>query len=60
MFLANFMYSANPAFSSKIAVGEFPLWLRELGTQHGVCEDMGSIPSLVQWVKDPARQEAAA
>ena len=31
---------------------EFPLWLRELRTQHGVSEDRGLIPGLTRWVKD--------
>ena len=30
----------------------FPLWLRELITQHTVCEDSGLIPGLTQWFKD--------
>ena len=32
----------------------FPLWLSRLGTLHGVCVDVGSIPGLAQCVKDPA------
>ena len=32
---------------------EFLWWLSGLRTQHSVCEDEGSIPSLTQWVKDP-------
>ena len=33
---------------------EFPLWLRGLRIQHSVHEDVGLIPDLAQWVKDPA------
>ena len=33
---------------------EFPLWLSELRTQGCLCEDVGSIPGLSQWVKDLA------
>ena len=33
---------------------EFPLWLSGLRTQFSVCEDVGLIPALAQWVKDPA------
>ena len=31
---------------------EFPLWPDELSTQHSVHEDVGSVPSLAQWVRD--------
>ena len=37
---------------------EFPLRLKGLRTQHGVCEVVGSIPGLPQWVKDPAFLQA--
>ena len=33
---------------------EFPLWFGQLITQHSVHEDIGLIPGLPQWVKDPA------
>ena len=33
---------------------EFPLWLRGLSTWHSICEDVGLIPDLTQWIKDPA------
>ena len=32
---------------------EFPLWLSRPRTSHSVHEDVGSIPGLSQWVKDP-------
>ena len=40
--------------------GEFPLWLSRLRTQHGVCDDGGSIPGLALWAKDPVSPQAAA
>ena len=33
---------------------EFPLWFSWLRIQHCLCEDVGSIPGLAQWGKDPA------
>ena len=39
---------------------EFPLWLRGLIIWHSVHKDVGSIPGLIQWVKDPVLLEAAA
>ena len=38
---------------------ELLLWLSGLRTQHGVCEDAGSIPDLAQGVKDLALARAA-
>ena len=43
----------------KSIVKEFSFWLIELGTHHSVCEDVGSIPGLTQWVKDLALLQAA-
>ena len=39
---------------------EFPLQLSRLRTQHSVYEDVGLIPGLTQWIKDPALPQAAA
>ena len=39
---------------------ELPLWLSRLRTQHCLLEDAGLIPSLVQWLKDPALPQADA
>ena len=41
-------------------VQEFPLWLSRLRTHHSVCEDVGLIPGLIQWVNDMALPQATA
>ena len=38
--------------------GEFLLWLSGLRTRHSVHEDVGSVSSLTQWVKNPALPQA--
>ena len=35
-------------------MGELPLWLSGIRTQHSLCEDAGLIPGLTQGVKDLA------
>ena len=37
---------------------ELPLWPSWLRTRHCLCEDVGSIPHLAQWAKDPVLPEA--
>ena len=39
---------------------EFPLWLSRLRIQHCLCENVGLILGLTQWVKDPSRCKLAA
>ena len=37
-----------------------PVWLSRLRIQHSVCEDLGLIPGLTQWIKDLALLQVAA
>ena len=52
--------SQQPWRLVKKMIGEFPLWLSRLKTQHCLCEDAGSIPYLHQWVKGPECPQAEA
>ena len=36
-----------------LSLKEFPLWLSQLRTWCSLCENVGLIPGLAQWVKDP-------
>ena len=36
------------------------MWLIKLRTRRNICEDVGLIPDLTQWVKDPAALPQAA
>ena len=41
-------------------IAEFLLWLSGLRTWHCLCENVGSIPGLTHWAKDPGLQQAVA
>ena len=34
------------------------MWLSSLRSRHSLCKDAGSVPGLVQWVRDPALASA--
>ena len=47
--------------SQEYSIMEFPLWFIVVqGPGHCLCEDVGSIPGLIQEVKDLALLQAAA
>ena len=39
---------------------EFPLWFSRLRIQHSIHNEMGLIPDLTKWVKDPVLPQAVA
>ena len=49
----------NPTLKKYIYLA-FPLWFSRLRTPCCICEDLGSIPGLAQWIKDLALQQALA
>ena len=44
----------------KTTLAEFPMWLSGLRTWRCLCENVGSISGLSQWVKDPELPQASA
>ena len=52
MFLFLWLISSfMPLYHQKKMLEEFPLWLSGLSTWCYLCEDVGLIPGLAQWVK---------
>ena len=55
-FIIEFMKGQHKIYS----LLEFPLWYSRLRTWCSLCEDVGLIPSLTQWVKDPVLPQSMA
>ena len=57
LFLYTFVYICSGILIKKAQSWEFSSWLAEMNPT-SISEDMGSIPGLAQWVKDPGLSRA--